>query len=120
MVTRPDVLVLGAGGVLGEAWMNGLLAGLQDATGFDLRQCEYFLGTSAGSIVATRLAAGTSPERPPDPVEAERSARPGRAQAAGGLSSSGEPWRGARGRGRWRQAFRSRRPRSASGPRGRR
>src|SRR5690242_6625603 len=36
MLTRPDVLVLGGGGVLGEAWMMGVLAGIEDATGFDL------------------------------------------------------------------------------------
>jgi NTE family protein len=64
MQTRPDVLVLGGGGVLGEAWMMGVLAGLEDATGFDLRRCEYFVGTSAGSIIAARLAAGESPRRP--------------------------------------------------------
>jgi NTE family protein len=60
----PDILVLGAGGVLGEAWMMGVLAGVEDATGFDLRHCEYFIGTSAGAIVAARLAAGSAPRRP--------------------------------------------------------
>jgi NTE family protein len=64
MLSRPDVLVLGGGGVLGEAWMMGLLAGIEDATGFDLRACEYFVGTSAGSIVAAHLVAGNSPRRP--------------------------------------------------------
>jgi NTE family protein len=64
MLSRPDVLVLGGGGVLGEAWMIGVLAGIEDATGFDLRDCEYFVGTSAGSIVAAQLVAGTSPRRP--------------------------------------------------------
>src|SRR5436305_14013082 len=64
MVSRPDVLVLGGGGVLGEAWMMGVLAGLEDATGFDLRRCDYFVGTSAGSIVSAHLAAGQSPRRP--------------------------------------------------------
>jgi NTE family protein len=64
MLTRPDVLVLGGGGVLGEAWMMGVLAGVEDAAGFDLRQCEYFVGTSAGSIVAAHLIAGRSPRRP--------------------------------------------------------
>jgi NTE family protein len=61
---RPDVLVLGGGGFLGEAWMMGVLSGLEDATGFDLRRCEYFVGTSAGSIVAAHLVAGRSPRRP--------------------------------------------------------
>ncbi len=64
MLTRPDVLVLGGGGVLGEAWMTGVLAGIEDATGFDLRRCEAFVGTSAGAIVAAHLVAGESPRRP--------------------------------------------------------
>jgi NTE family protein len=64
MRSRPDVLVLGAGGVLGEAWMMGVLAGIEDASGFDLRDCEHFVGTSAGAIVAAHLTAGDSPRRP--------------------------------------------------------
>ena len=47
----------------------GVLAGIEDATGFDLRDCEYFVGTSAGSIVAAHLVAG----------DARRAARGGRA-----------------------------------------
>jgi NTE family protein len=64
MLTCPDVLVLGGGGVLGEAWMMGVLAGIEDGAGLDLRQCESFVGTSAGSIVAAHLVAGNSPRRP--------------------------------------------------------
>lgn len=64
MITRPDVLVLGGGGLLGERWIMGVLAGIEDATGFELRSCEYFVGTSAGSIVAARLAAGVRLNRP--------------------------------------------------------
>src|SRR5438270_8030900 len=64
MPFRPDVLVLGGGGVLGEAWMMGVLAGLEDANGIDTRQAGYFVGTSAGSIVAAHLVAGRSPRRP--------------------------------------------------------
>jgi NTE family protein len=64
MRSAPDVLVLGGGGVLGEAWMMGVLAGLEDTTGFDLRRCEYFVGTSAGAIVAAHLVAGEPPRRP--------------------------------------------------------
>jgi NTE family protein len=60
----PDVLVLAGGGVLGEAWMTGVLAGIEDAAGLDLRRTEAFVGTSAGSIVAARLASGRSPRRP--------------------------------------------------------
>ncbi|MGH2913874.1 MAG: patatin-like phospholipase family protein, partial [Solirubrobacteraceae bacterium] len=61
----PDVLVLGAGGVLGEAWLTGVVAGIEDGAGLDLRECEAFVGTSAGAIVAAGLAAGRSPRRPP-------------------------------------------------------
>src|SRR5947209_16746602 len=64
MLSRPDVLVLGAGGVLGEAWMMGVLAGIEDAAGVDLRDCEAFVGTSAGAMVAAHLAAGRAPRRP--------------------------------------------------------
>ena len=60
----PSVLVLGGGGLLGEAWMTGVLAGYEDSTGTDLRRCRRLVGTSAGSIVAASLAAGRSPRRP--------------------------------------------------------
>jgi NTE family protein len=64
MRSRPDVLVLGGGGVLGEAWMMGVLSGIEDGAGVDLRDCESFVGTSAGAIVAAHLAASNSPRRP--------------------------------------------------------
>lgn len=64
--TLPDVLVLGGGGMLGEAWLNGVLAGLEDATGLDFRRVDTFIGTSAGAIVAARLAGGRPPRRPVD------------------------------------------------------
>jgi NTE family protein len=64
MRSRPDVLVLGGGGVLGEAWMMGVLAGIEDGAGLDLRHCEAFVGTSAGAIVAAHLVAGNAPRRP--------------------------------------------------------
>ncbi|MDQ3850808.1 MAG: patatin-like phospholipase family protein, partial [Actinomycetota bacterium] len=54
----PDVLVLAGGGILGEAWMSGLLAGVEEATGHDFRHTEAFVGTSAGSLVAAALVAG--------------------------------------------------------------
>jgi NTE family protein len=75
MVSRPDVLVLGGGGVLGQEWLLGVLAGIEDATAFDLRDCEHFVGTSAGSIVAAGLAAGRALERP----DASAGAEPGAA-----------------------------------------
>ncbi len=55
-----DVLVLGGGGVVGEAWMSAVLSGL-DEGGFDARGCRAYVGTSAGSIVAASLVAGLDP-----------------------------------------------------------
>ena len=71
LTQRPDVLVLGVGGTLGEAWMRGLLDGAGTTASIDFRDCEYFVGTSAGSIVAAFLAAG----RPPDSGAEARAAR---------------------------------------------
>ena len=51
----------------------GFLAGVEDATGFDLRDCEYFVGTSAGSIAAARLLGGRRPRRPSDTATAPKS-----------------------------------------------
>ena len=64
VLSRPDVLVLGVGGVLGEAWMSGYLAGASASTGIDFRDIGCFVGTSAGSIVAARLVAGLPLEPP--------------------------------------------------------
>lgn len=50
-------LVLGGGGVTGIAWETGLLHGLA-AAGVDLSAADLFVGTSAGSVVATQLAGG--------------------------------------------------------------
>ena len=58
----PDALILGGGGTLGEAWMSSLLAGLDEAEGFDARACDCYVGTSAGSIVAASLVAGLAPD----------------------------------------------------------
>jgi NTE family protein len=70
----PDVLVLAGGGILGEAWMNGVLAGIEEAADLDFRRVESLVGTSAGSIVAARLVAGRRPRHPgsPNVVEAAR------------------------------------------------
>jgi NTE family protein len=85
----PDVLVLAGGGVVGEAWMTGVLAGIEDAAGVDLREVEALVGTSAGSIVAARLVAGKRPRRPPEPAPA---AAPGDPDDAGGLLRSAARW----------------------------
>jgi NTE family protein len=90
----PDVLVLGVGGTLGEAWLRGLLSGLESASGLDFRRCEYFVGSSAGSIVAAALAAGRRPEAGDRAARAWADATPGDAAAPGLLG------RAARGAGR--------------------
>src|SRR3954453_3793272 len=80
----PDVLVLGGGGILGEAWMLAVLAGIEESAGFDARVCDGFVGTSAGSIVAASLVAGTetdAPLRGPAPGAGHAPERPG-----------GSPW----------------------------
>lgn len=53
-------VVLGAGGERVIAWETGVLAGLADA-GIDLRGGDAVLGTSAGSLIAARLALGFDP-----------------------------------------------------------
>jgi NTE family protein len=88
--TLPDALVLGAGGTLGEAWLRGVLGGLEAGAGLDFRACEYLLGTSAGSIVAATLAGGKRPEA------GERAAREW-AHAAALPEAAGEPDLPARG-----------------------
>ncbi|MFI6095628.1 patatin-like phospholipase family protein [Lentzea sp. NPDC051213] len=58
-MTGQRALVLGGGGVTGIAWEAGILHGLADA-GVDLAQADLFVGTSAGSVVATQLAGGVA------------------------------------------------------------
>jgi NTE family protein len=53
-------LVLGAGGVLGHAFHVGVLKALEEATGWDPRDADVIVGTSAGSHVAAYLRAGAS------------------------------------------------------------
>src|SRR3984893_14742010 len=49
-----SALVLGGGGVTGVAWELGVLAGLAEQ-GVDLSEAELVVGTSAGSVVGSRL-----------------------------------------------------------------
>jgi len=46
-VKPPDVLVLGVGGTLGEAWLSGFLAGAGQQGGIDFRQSAHFVGCSS-------------------------------------------------------------------------
>jgi NTE family protein len=56
-VTRRG-LVLGAGGVLGAAWTIGALSAVQDELGWDPREAEVLIGTSAGSVLVSALSCG--------------------------------------------------------------
>lgn len=64
-------VVLGGGGVVGTAWMAGLIGGLRHH-GIDLSQAELTVGTSAGAIVGAMLATGmdldalAAPRRTPE------------------------------------------------------
>lgn len=54
-------LVLGAGGIVGEAFHRGVVRALRDAAGWDAREASLIVGTSAGSLMAASLrAAGES------------------------------------------------------------
>ena len=53
-------LVLGAGGAVGHAFHAGVLAALAGETGWDARDAEVIVGTSAGSLVGAFLRAGLS------------------------------------------------------------
>lgn len=51
-------LVLGAGGVLGGAWLTGALEALARESGWDPGSAEEIVGTSAGSVIGAFTAAG--------------------------------------------------------------
>jgi NTE family protein len=47
--------------MVGHAYHAGVLSALADATGFDARDAELIVGTSAGSVVGSLLRAGLAP-----------------------------------------------------------
>ena len=55
-------LVLGGGGVVGQAYHSAVLAVLEHDHGFDARTADVVVGTSAGSITGTLLRLGVSAE----------------------------------------------------------
>jgi NTE family protein len=55
-------LVLGAGGVIGGAWLMGALEALEAETGWRAADAEQIVGTSAGAVIGALAAAGVSPE----------------------------------------------------------
>lgn len=59
-------LVIGAGAALGGAWAVGALCALDEVEGFDPRECELVVGTSAGSVLAALVGCGVTPQRMAD------------------------------------------------------
>ena len=58
-VERPTVgLVLGAGGVVGQAYQVGVLAALEREAGWDPREADLIVGTSAGSVTGAAIRVG--------------------------------------------------------------
>jgi NTE family protein len=53
--------VLGAGGVLGGAWLVGALHAIASESGWDPGSADRVVGTSAGSMVGALLACGVPP-----------------------------------------------------------
>lgn len=53
-------VVLAAGGIVGQAFHLGVLSCLAEQTGFDAREADVLVGSSAGSLVAAGLAGGLS------------------------------------------------------------
>lgn len=53
-------LILGGGGMLGGAWSVGALTALRDVKGFEPNESEIIVGTSAGSVLGSLLAAGVT------------------------------------------------------------
>jgi NTE family protein len=53
--------VLGAGGVLGGAWLVGALHAIATETGWDPGSADYVVGTSAGSMVGSLISCGVPP-----------------------------------------------------------
>lgn len=53
-------LVLGAGGLVGQAYHAGVLAALEHDLGWDPRTAEVVVGTSAGALTATLVRVGVA------------------------------------------------------------
>jgi NTE family protein len=53
-------LVLGAGGLVGQAYHAGVLAALEEAVGWDPRTADRIVGSSAGSLTGALLRLGVS------------------------------------------------------------
>ena len=88
--SRPRVgLVLGAGGVLGAAWMTGALPALQERLPCPLGEVDLIVGTSAGSVLAAALRCGISID---EMIAHQRGEQVGPLEAAAVDGLTGGPW----------------------------
>ena len=74
--------MLGAGGVLGGAWLTGGLSALAKETDWDPGSAEFIVGTSAGSMIGALGGGGRAAlvhGRPLARRGLRRARRPGRA-----------------------------------------
>jgi NTE family protein len=82
-------LVLGAGGLTGQAYHAGVIAGIAEATGWDPRTASLVVGTSAGSAVGTYFRFGLSATDLAALLE-QRGLTPAGADLIGRLGPSGD------------------------------
>ena len=82
-------LVLGAGGVLGAAWMTGALPALAERLPCPLADVDLVVGTSAGSVLAAALRCGASIE---EMIAHQRGEAIGVLADAGVGDVTGGPW----------------------------
>jgi len=82
-------LVLGAGGVLGAAWMTGALPALQERLPRPLGDLDLIVGTSAGSVLAAALRCGISIDQM---VAHQRGEAVGPLEASAVDGLTGGPW----------------------------
>ncbi len=88
--SRPRVgLVLGAGGVLGAAWMTGALPAVQERLPRPLGDVDLVVGTSAGSVLAAALRCGMSID---DMIAHQRGEAVGVLGSSGVSDLTGGPW----------------------------
>jgi len=81
--------VLGAGGVLGAAWMTGALPALQEPLPCLLAEADLVVGTSAGSVLAAALRCGVSID---EMIAHQRGEATGALAASGVGDATGGPW----------------------------
>jgi NTE family protein len=84
-------VALAGGGERVVAWQVGVLAGLADQ-GLDLRRAGRIVGTSAGALVAARLAAGEDPRAEADRIEFAAGPAARRSRGAEAFASLAAAW----------------------------